>query len=129
MQFKISCIRERMETDTKTKLVEALAELEKLYPHINGFHKYCMDKAVGDGTYCNHRLRDRYHRPDDECSVYSEPKVIYILNRMSSSEVCEHIPLDVFNYMYGLLSRNNKYMDQIEELKWPAQLGHNRVTE
>ena len=127
--FKINCIHERMETGNKTNLFEALAELEKLYPHINGFHGYWMDKPVGDGSCCNHHVFDHYNLPDDECSVYSEPKVIYILNRMTSSEVCEHIPLDVFNYMYGLLTRINKQMDEIEELKWPEQLEHNRVTE
>ena len=72
-----------------------------------------MNKRVGD----DHRVFDRYNLPDDECSVYSEPKVIYILNRMTSSEVCKHIPLDVFNYMYGLQSGINKQIDEIEELK------------
>ena len=118
-----------METGNKTNLEEALEELKQLYPHINGFHGYWMIKEVGDGSCCNHRVFDQYNRPDDECSVYSAPKVIYILNRMTSSEVCKHIPLDVFNYMYGLLTRINKHMDEIEELKWPGQLEHNRVTE
>ena len=31
---------------SKTNLIEALAELEKYYPHINGIHKYWMDKTV-----------------------------------------------------------------------------------
>ena len=118
-----------METGNKTHLTEALEELKQLYPHINRFHGYWMYKKVGDGSECNHRVFDQYNRPDDECSMYSEPKVIYILNRMTSSEVCKHIPLDVFNYMYGLQIGVNKRIYEIEELKWPEQLGHNRVTE
>ena len=43
--------------------------------------------------------------------------------------MCKHIPLDVFNYMYGLQIGVNKRIYEIEELKWPEQLGHNRVTE